>query len=231
MCNPRDRITATQALDHDYFWTDPLPADPKTLPVYESSHEFDKRGRRNNIPPPPHGYLPPRTLTPHPSARTSVPRTATWTRSWPWALGESSTTCHAYCIDAVGTRSIWWHIHGWWPVPIAPCYIRTTWTCHVHGHGRHHPSNRGERGERGSASKPPIHPSLPVRPAGLPPKPSVPLGTGRYERETERERERGRERGRERERGRHGGSTTGGGNTHGGNGAESGRLSGGLPCS
>ena len=29
-CNPRDRITASHALDHDYFWTDPLPADPKT---------------------------------------------------------------------------------------------------------------------------------------------------------------------------------------------------------
>lgn len=29
-CNPSDRITATDALDHDYFWTDPLPADPKT---------------------------------------------------------------------------------------------------------------------------------------------------------------------------------------------------------
>lgn len=28
-CNPRERITATEALDHDYFWTDPLPADPK----------------------------------------------------------------------------------------------------------------------------------------------------------------------------------------------------------
>jgi len=49
-CNPRDRITASQALDHDYFWTDPLPADPKTLPSYEASHEFDKRGRRNQAP-------------------------------------------------------------------------------------------------------------------------------------------------------------------------------------
>lgn len=29
-CNPRERITAAQALDHEYFWTDPLPADPKT---------------------------------------------------------------------------------------------------------------------------------------------------------------------------------------------------------
>ncbi|CAL1708739.1 unnamed protein product [Somion occarium] len=28
-CNPRERLTASQALDHDYFWTDPLPADPK----------------------------------------------------------------------------------------------------------------------------------------------------------------------------------------------------------
>ena len=30
VCNPRERLTASQALDHDYFWTDPLPADPKT---------------------------------------------------------------------------------------------------------------------------------------------------------------------------------------------------------
>ncbi|KAJ7138530.1 kinase-like domain-containing protein [Mycena crocata] len=45
-CNPRERITAAQALDHDYFWTDPMPADPKTLPAYEASHEFDKRGHR-----------------------------------------------------------------------------------------------------------------------------------------------------------------------------------------
>ena len=29
ICNPRERMTASQALDHDYFWTDPLPADPK----------------------------------------------------------------------------------------------------------------------------------------------------------------------------------------------------------
>ncbi|KAJ7174296.1 kinase-like domain-containing protein [Mycena filopes] len=28
-CNPRQRITAAQALDHDYFWTAPMPADPK----------------------------------------------------------------------------------------------------------------------------------------------------------------------------------------------------------
>lgn len=29
-CNPTERINATDALKHDYFWTDPLPADPKT---------------------------------------------------------------------------------------------------------------------------------------------------------------------------------------------------------
>ncbi|PCH44740.1 Pkinase-domain-containing protein [Wolfiporia cocos MD-104 SS10] len=49
-CNPKERITAEKALDHEYFWTDPLPADPKTLPRYEASHEFDKRGRRNQAP-------------------------------------------------------------------------------------------------------------------------------------------------------------------------------------
>jgi len=61
-CNPGERITATQALDHDYFWTDPLPADPKTLPVYEASHEFDKRGRRQQPPQAP--IAPPRPTDP-----------------------------------------------------------------------------------------------------------------------------------------------------------------------
>ena len=28
--DPRERITASKALDHEYFWSDPLPADPKT---------------------------------------------------------------------------------------------------------------------------------------------------------------------------------------------------------
>ncbi|KAH8110277.1 kinase-like domain-containing protein [Phellopilus nigrolimitatus] len=50
--NPRERITATEALDHEYFWSDPLPADPKSLPTYESSHEFDQRGRRHQQPMP-----------------------------------------------------------------------------------------------------------------------------------------------------------------------------------
>jgi serine/threonine-protein kinase BUR1 len=28
--NPKERLTAAAALEHEYFWTDPLPADPKT---------------------------------------------------------------------------------------------------------------------------------------------------------------------------------------------------------
>ncbi|KDQ60137.1 hypothetical protein JAAARDRAFT_152682 [Jaapia argillacea MUCL 33604] len=65
-CNPKERISASEALDHDYFWTDPLPADPKSLPVYEASHEFDKRGRRHQPPPGPHGPVdgPPRPSLP-----------------------------------------------------------------------------------------------------------------------------------------------------------------------
>ncbi|KAJ2915841.1 hypothetical protein MD484_g4567, partial [Candolleomyces efflorescens] len=30
VCNPKERITASQALEHAYFWTDPLPADPSS---------------------------------------------------------------------------------------------------------------------------------------------------------------------------------------------------------
>ncbi|RIA80944.1 kinase-like domain-containing protein [Glomus cerebriforme] len=43
--DPRQRLNAFQALDHDYLWTDPLPADPKDLPQYESSHEYNRRNK------------------------------------------------------------------------------------------------------------------------------------------------------------------------------------------
>ncbi|KAK3001222.1 hypothetical protein RJ639_020719 [Escallonia herrerae] len=40
------RISAKDALDAEYFWIDPLPCDPKTLPKYESSHEFQTKKKR-----------------------------------------------------------------------------------------------------------------------------------------------------------------------------------------
>ena len=44
--NPEDRISADDALDHAYFWTDPLPAAPGQLPKYPSSHEYSAKKRR-----------------------------------------------------------------------------------------------------------------------------------------------------------------------------------------
>ncbi|CAI9109462.1 OLC1v1009284C1 [Oldenlandia corymbosa var. corymbosa] len=44
--DPSQRIGAKDALDAEYFWTDPLPCDPKSLPKYESSHEFQTKKRR-----------------------------------------------------------------------------------------------------------------------------------------------------------------------------------------
>ncbi|KAH9039616.1 kinase-like domain-containing protein [Lactarius pseudohatsudake] len=70
-CNPAERISASHALEHDYFWTDPLPADPKTLPIYEASHEFDKRGRRQQPPQVP--IAPPHTFRAPPIARSGNP--------------------------------------------------------------------------------------------------------------------------------------------------------------
>lgn len=61
VCNPKNRITAGDALLHDYFWTTPLPADFGTLPIYEASHELDKRNRGG----PPPGFRPP--MVPGPS--------------------------------------------------------------------------------------------------------------------------------------------------------------------
>ncbi|GAA5800918.1 kinase-like domain-containing protein [Helicostylum pulchrum] len=41
--DPAKRLTALEALEHDYFYSAPLPADPTDLPKYEASHEFDRR--------------------------------------------------------------------------------------------------------------------------------------------------------------------------------------------
>ncbi|XP_052620323.1 cyclin-dependent kinase C-2 [Lactuca sativa] len=44
--DPSQRISAKDALDAEYFWIDPLPCDPKSLPKYESSHEFQTKKKR-----------------------------------------------------------------------------------------------------------------------------------------------------------------------------------------
>ncbi|KAI1313450.1 serine/threonine protein kinase, CMGC, CDC2/CDK sub [Mortierella claussenii] len=41
--DPKKRLTAFDASDHDYLWTEPLPAEIGALPVYESSHEYDRQ--------------------------------------------------------------------------------------------------------------------------------------------------------------------------------------------
>lgn len=50
--DPSKRPSASQALLHDYFWTSPLPADPKTIPKFDASHELDKRKKAIPAPPP-----------------------------------------------------------------------------------------------------------------------------------------------------------------------------------
>ncbi|GEM08090.1 P-TEFb-associated cyclin-dependent protein kinase Cdk9 [Rhodotorula toruloides] len=43
--DPKKRLTANEALDHDWFWTEPFPCDPSRMPTYEASHELDRRKR------------------------------------------------------------------------------------------------------------------------------------------------------------------------------------------
>ncbi|WBW72977.1 P-TEFb-associated cyclin-dependent protein kinase Cdk9 [Schizosaccharomyces osmophilus] len=45
--DPDERLSAGMALDHEYFTTEPLPADPSQLQHYTSSHEYDKRKDRD----------------------------------------------------------------------------------------------------------------------------------------------------------------------------------------
>ncbi|PGH05982.1 CMGC/CDK protein kinase [Helicocarpus griseus UAMH5409] len=54
----RKRINAIDALQHPYFRTPPLPARPGELPVFEDSHELDRRkfrGQKAALPPAPAG--------------------------------------------------------------------------------------------------------------------------------------------------------------------------------
>jgi len=48
--DPKKRITAKEALDHDYFWEEPLPCDPEQLPKFdiESANEYIARKRRED---------------------------------------------------------------------------------------------------------------------------------------------------------------------------------------
>ncbi|GLB39077.1 putative pkinase-domain-containing protein [Lyophyllum shimeji] len=166
-CNPRDRITAAQALDHEYFWTDPLPADPKTLPSYEASHEFDKRGR-----PPPHKHpLPPQDPNlrppPVPDFRQKPPHGPGVPRHMPYPPPPAP---HHGPL----------HSH-----PGPPGYVPDPRAQHARpplrfggGGGRgpppaHHNNRpRGPREEWGGGPRP----QLPVHPAHLPPRPSAPQG-------------------------------------------------------
>lgn len=45
LLDPMKRISAVDALDHEYFSTPPLPSRPQDLPVYEASHELTRRKR------------------------------------------------------------------------------------------------------------------------------------------------------------------------------------------
>jgi serine/threonine protein kinase len=38
--DPKKRITASQALDSEYFWSHPLPSEPSSIPPFPPSHEF-----------------------------------------------------------------------------------------------------------------------------------------------------------------------------------------------
>mmetsp|Transcript_6691 Transcript_6691/g.7290 ORF Transcript_6691/g.7290 Transcript_6691/m.7290 type:complete len:377 (-) Transcript_6691:100-1230(-) len=48
--DPNKRLTAMQALDADYFWTDPRPCKPSEIPIcQQSSHEYTSKLRNKEL--------------------------------------------------------------------------------------------------------------------------------------------------------------------------------------
>ncbi|PWN46459.1 hypothetical protein IE53DRAFT_372412, partial [Violaceomyces palustris] len=48
--DPRKRLTAAEALNHEWFWERPFPADPASLPKYDPSKEIDRTKREWKAP-------------------------------------------------------------------------------------------------------------------------------------------------------------------------------------
>jgi len=69
--DPSQRISAKDALDAEYFWNDPLPCDPKSLPKYESSHEFQTKKKRQQQRQ--HEEMAKRQKLQHPQPHTRIP--------------------------------------------------------------------------------------------------------------------------------------------------------------
>ncbi|WFD44746.1 [pyruvate dehydrogenase (acetyl-transferring)] kinase [Malassezia psittaci] len=77
--DPCKRLTAAEALEHEWFWTKPYPADPASLPKYVPSKEID-RVKRDHHPQPHNGRvpmpMPPQAAMPVPISARSAARPA-----------------------------------------------------------------------------------------------------------------------------------------------------------
>ncbi|KAJ5073089.1 binding protein [Anaeramoeba ignava] len=47
--DPERRFTAQKALDHDFFWTDPMPAQINSFQAYSSCYEIDVKDQRRHL--------------------------------------------------------------------------------------------------------------------------------------------------------------------------------------
>ncbi|CAH1762373.1 13074_t:CDS:2 [Entrophospora sp. SA101] len=45
--DPEKKLSVFEALNHEYFQTNPLPANPDYLPKYESSHEYNSHKEKD----------------------------------------------------------------------------------------------------------------------------------------------------------------------------------------
>ncbi|KAG8053893.1 hypothetical protein GUJ93_ZPchr0001g29758 [Zizania palustris] len=87
----RPRISVKDKLDAEYFWTDPLPYDPESLPKYEASHEFQTTKKRQQQRQAEEAAS--KSLFPFASKSNPEPRSTTPNQACPAYAQAQCTTC------------------------------------------------------------------------------------------------------------------------------------------
>jgi cyclin-dependent kinase 12/13 len=155
--DPKKRITCSEALDSDYFWSEPMPCEPSELPKYPSSHEFTARKRKQQLPartaPGPVGPAPPHhaQYSSHNNGHTAHQ-----------GYNNNHGPGHARHYPEDNRANKRQKVEGGQYVPVSHL------PSHVTSHLAHHNNNNNSNGTAHHGNRPPAPPHNQTRPPNQP---------------------------------------------------------------